>query len=279
MITISVIFTCHNRKEKTLRCLEKLYKQKYTYQLQLNYYVCDDLSIDGTPEAIKSSYPEVHLIEGNGNLFWARGMAKAMEKAELERADFYLMANDDVDFFEDAVQTLLDSFYQKKDSLCAIVGSMKDAQSGEHTYGGLMWNWKARPDIVRSVIPDGTCPECNQANWNCFLIPVELYKRVGKIDSYYEHSRADFDYSNRIVLANRKIYVASKYVGFCSRNSSKNTWKDTSLSVRKRFELLEKKTGLPWRSRWHYYRKYYGIWAIYKFIAPYIHIIKSLHFK
>lgn len=275
MVDIAVFLTCFNRKNKTLRCLEQLHSQKCSYTIHLSYYVCDDGSTDGTAGEIREKYPDVNIIRGSGNLFWARGMAAALDAAKGAKNDFYLMANDDVDFFDDAIEILLDSYYQKKDEMCSIVGSTKDAQTHQHTYGGLMWNGKAHPEIAVPVYPNADCPECNQTNWNCFLVPVKVYEEVGEIDRTYEHSKADFDYSNRICQKGLKIYVARDYIGTCSRNSTKNTWRDVDLPLRKRLILLHRPNGSPWRSRWHYCKSYYGGWAVYKFLLPYAHIVSS----
>ena len=46
MNQIAVLITCHNRKEKTLHCLQNLYKQSITCDV----YLVDDGSIDGSSE-------------------------------------------------------------------------------------------------------------------------------------------------------------------------------------------------------------------------------------
>jgi GT2 family glycosyltransferase len=47
------------------------------------------------------------------------------------------------------------------------------------------------------------------------LVPSAAYKKVGKISSDYSHARADYDYAERLKLANIPFYVTSKYVGTC----------------------------------------------------------------
>ena len=66
---IAVLLTVHDRKNKTLRCLENLYKQVLPNYLRLDIYLTDDGCTDGTPEAIKRQFPKVHIIKGDGNLF------------------------------------------------------------------------------------------------------------------------------------------------------------------------------------------------------------------
>src|SRR5207302_2516035 len=58
-----------NRGELTLACLRSLFEQRRA-GIELHAYVVDDASSDGTPDAIKSEFPFVDLISGNGQLFW-----------------------------------------------------------------------------------------------------------------------------------------------------------------------------------------------------------------
>lgn len=274
---IAVVFTYYNRKEKTINCINKLHAsvEKMGNTVQLSYYACDDGSTDNTSDELKKIIPDLFICKGTGDLFWAKGMAKAMEYAEKDSADFYLMINDDVDFYDDVLKVMLESFESVNDEMCAIVGSTKDAISGEHTYGGQIWNGKGLRSSIVKVVPDRPCPECNQANWNCFLIPRKLYERIGKIDDYYAHSWADFDYSNRISKAGYSIFVANNYVGTCSRNKIEGTWRDTSLKLHQRLKLMNKKNGLPFLSYWHYCKKFYGWESILVFLKPYLSVVKT----
>ena len=130
---IAVVFTYYNRKEKTINCINKLHAsvEKMGNTVQLSYYACDDGSTDNTSDELKKIIPDLFICKGTGDLFWAKGMAKAMEYAEKDSADFYLMINDDVDFYDDVLKVMLESFESVNDEMCAIVGSTKDAISGD----------------------------------------------------------------------------------------------------------------------------------------------------
>lgn len=274
---VVAVLTCHNRKDKTINCLSKLQlsAKLSKWDIGLNFAVCDDNCTDGTSEAIQELFPHAMITHGDGDLYWARGMAAAMIEAELLSPDFYLMVNDDVDFYTNTFDILFDSLYAAGNDMYAIVGSTCD-KNGVHTYGGIRWNRKLFHEEQWRVIPNGEIQLCELTNWNCFLISSKLYRKIGPIDSYYEHSAADYDYSNRLSRTGNKIYVAKEYVGVCEKNSIKNTWRDTSLPFQKRWTLLHKKTGIPVKSNWYYSRKYYGIWALFHFIKPYLGLFKSV---
>ena len=276
-LKIVAVLTCFNRKEKTLKCINSLKNQIEIQhkKVNLDIVICDDGSTDGTQRTINLKHPDVKFVQGTGDLFWARGMAYAMKAAEQYKPDFYLMINDDVEFEANMLETMLRSYESTKQGMCAVVGSTRDKYTGELTYGGAWWNGKVIKEETTMIQPTYPCQECNLSNWNCFLIPYSLYKEVGPIDSYYEHSRADYDYSLRIIKEGYKVYVASDFIGYCSRNSTKNTWQDTSIPILQRVKALHHRTGMPVKSSWHYYKKFYGIGSIYKLIWPYFYILKT----
>ena len=86
--------------------MENLYKQVLPNYLRLDIYLTDDGCTDGTPEAIKRQFPKVHIIKGDGNLFWNRGMYRAWEEAAKQDYNFYLWLNDDSYLVDGALFTL-----------------------------------------------------------------------------------------------------------------------------------------------------------------------------
>ncbi len=90
---VYIIIPVHNRKQITLSCLENLEKNG-----DLDRYhtvIIDDGSTDGTTEAIKSQYPNVTLLPGDGNLWWTGAMALGMQYAYKQGAEYFIWLNDD----------------------------------------------------------------------------------------------------------------------------------------------------------------------------------------
>jgi GT2 family glycosyltransferase len=71
---IAILITCYNRKEKTLSCLAALFNCIVPDGYGFDVFLVDDGSTDGTSDAIKEGFTQVNIIQGNGNLFWNRGM-------------------------------------------------------------------------------------------------------------------------------------------------------------------------------------------------------------
>ena len=122
MKSIAVLLTVHNRKEKTLECLSYLYQQKIPEGYYFDVYLTNDGCTDGTPDAVKQHYPFVNIINGDGNLYWNRGMYKAWETASsTQNYDYYFWLNDDTTLKENALSILVSSSELK--NRCASVHS------------------------------------------------------------------------------------------------------------------------------------------------------------
>ncbi|NOZ83279.1 MAG: glycosyltransferase, partial [Epsilonproteobacteria bacterium] len=81
-MVISILLTCHNRKNKTLRCLRSLKEQvNPNEEYSCFVYLVDDGSTDGTTPAICQKFPDVNIIQGTGCLYWYGGMQLAWEHA------------------------------------------------------------------------------------------------------------------------------------------------------------------------------------------------------
>ena len=53
MIEIAVLIACHNRKYKTVKCLQKLYSQNNTENIKFKVFLVDDGSTDGTEHVME----------------------------------------------------------------------------------------------------------------------------------------------------------------------------------------------------------------------------------
>ena len=78
---VAVLLTCHDRKEKTLRCIRSLAEGNET---KLVFAVTDAGSSDGTPEALrelaKELFTDIRVIRRGSELFWNGGMRVARPK-------------------------------------------------------------------------------------------------------------------------------------------------------------------------------------------------------
>lgn len=269
---IAIILCCFNRKEMTKRCLEQMHLQiQKSREHKYNIFVCDDASTDGTPQMIKNDFPEVRLIESKGNLYWCKSMYLGMRTAQKEAPDIYLMINDDVDFYDNMLDMMINA-YKEKGPLCGIVGSTRHRVSKVPSYGG-------RTDDGKIIVPNGTLQECVLTNWNCFMIDKETVNKIGIIDGKYQHSWGDFDYAWRMKKQNVPIYVASDYIGICETNDIKGTFRDKNVKRSVRLRKLLSPKGMPFYSYIRYHIVAYGKRRILTYVYGYISLIFYIMLK
>lgn len=268
MIDIAIIFTCFNRIDKTKRCMEALLNEQHNHEGQIKFslFITDDGSTDGTKEMLQSysNCLSMHVIDG-GNLYWDKGMYRAMKVAVQKYHDYYLMINDDVAFSADFIRTMLDSYKMAKQP-CGVSGPTDNMEHTVTTYGGRLFNNKSL------IAPNGFIQECNLANWNCFLVNHEVIEAIGIIDPNYMHSYGDYDYSMLMQRNGFKVFIAKDYIGSCERNSLKGTFKDKDLSRMQRIRRFFSPKGMSLKSGIRYSLKnidYLGLYGLFKFLGAY----------
>lgn len=235
--SIAVLLTVFNRKENTLECLTALYKVKVPDGYSFEVYMVDDGCTDGTPEAVEKQFPDVHIIKGDGNLFWSRGMFTAWKTAvNKTKYDFYLWLNDDTILFEDAILTMIKGA-EKTNFLSIICGATCSFKERTVTYGGA----KSTKDKV--LVPTGEIQECSIINGNFVLVPKSVYNELGNLDWTFRHAIGDYDYGLRAIQSGFKNYLASKFIGTCESNPTLPKWCLVSTPIVKRFKLLYSPLG------------------------------------
>lgn len=253
MPTIAVLLTVHNRKAKTLKCLQRLYIQLPLEGYQVDVYLTDDGCTDGTPEAVRQQFPQVHIIHGDGNLFWNRGMYTAWQEAAKEDYDFYLWLNDDTFVYPYMLSTLLQESHAKGNK-SIIVGATQSADHSKTTYCGWQTNGKAAE-------LNGKSNSIYIFNGNIVLIPKYVYQKLGNLDYYYTHSKGDFDYGLRAGESGIKMYQAGIYLGECEQHESLDKWCNPKIPFKQRWKILHCPNGMPPKETFHFEKKHFG-WGI-----------------
>jgi len=214
---IAVLLTCHNRKEKTITCLDSLFNADLPYGYSLKVFLVDDGSRDHTSQAINEKFAQIYIIEGNGNLYWNRGMHLAWKTAQSVREyDYYLWLNDDVIIDIKGLTTLINNEKEMPDSI--ISGVMQSVlEKGKITYGGKNIKGKL-------IEPTGRPLSCNYINGNMVLIPNSIVKNIGILDPFYPHAIGDYEYGLRAIRAGYKCFISSQFTGWCENNASLPKW-------------------------------------------------------
>ncbi|HUC83523.1 MAG TPA: glycosyltransferase [Flavisolibacter sp.] len=254
-MTIAVLLTVRNRREKTVACLQSLQRQQLPKDVQLAVHVTDDASTDGTSDAILATWPDAHVYKGNGHLFWAGGMRYTWQMAAKSAPDFYLLLNDDTILFENAIAVLLDA-PSIQNSLC--IGSTQDPLTRQRSYGGRKLTAKRswRDDEV--VLSKTDYLPCDVANANIMLVPKNIVAEIGILSEAYTHGLADYDYSLTARRAGFTVYVAPGFLGECVNDHGHN-WKAQSTTLRQRIAYLKSPKGLAYHEYLTFIKRHFPL--------------------
>lgn len=266
---IAVLITCHNRAQMTLRCLNSLYSSNPSVKYVIMVYLTDDGSTDETSRLIETNFPSVTIVQGDGSLYWNRGMYSAWRRALYTEHDFYLLLNDDVELEGDAIPSLI-NLHHKSALNCVIVGKTVDPISRQTTYGAL----KRKNSISRNTfIPISAKSDIAVTfNANCVLIPAKAIESVGILDPFYTQQFGDIDLGLRLYLQGWEIVELAKPVAYLAKNSA-YTHTNFHLSFKGLKNLLMDPKGIPIRELWHFLYKFNGLFAFLYFFFRYFRVI------
>lgn len=262
MKRIATLITVYNRCPQTLACLAKLYAQSIPDSVQLDVYMVDDGSTDGTSESVAAQFPQVRIIQADGSLYWNRGMYSAWEIAAKHFCyDYYLWLNDDTELLPNAINALLTLSADCYDE-AIIVGATRSTEGDKLTYGGR---------INKRIAPcNGAAHEVERFNGNIVLVPNAVYNVLGNLDYYYRHSKGDIDYGIRARKAGIKIYQCGDVLGICDAHATADGWCNPDIPFSKRWRLMHMPNGMPPHEIFHLEKQENVIMAAIHFCTVYL---------
>lgn len=230
--SIAVILTVHNRREKTISCLRHLFAaaEAAGESVSLTVFLTDDGCTDGTAEAVRSVVPTIHIIQGDGTLYWSGGMRKAWQAAIDSGTpwDYYLLINDDTYIYNNVFPQLFEAidhghhltgrYGMASGITCQPVGDCKSPTT-EITYGGKNFVNKTRGRQVL-VKPTGTPQRIDMTHANILLVHRSVVDEIGIFHKGYLHSGADQDYGMTAARHGFPVYSTSQVCGECERDHS-----------------------------------------------------------
>lgn len=209
MSSFAIAIPVRNRKAFTNAILQQLTEQiaqqvaaQNLHPEDVQIVVVDDGSSDGTPELIEQCFPEVHLLRGNGELWWTGAISSAMTyAADTLHTDYIIWLNDDI--------TLADNFISQ-------VTQLKDPDAKTLT-GGVICaqkhpSWIVFGGVIASQLINDIAQfeqpvlSVDALNGNIAVLPTRIIADIGLPDvQRFRHYGGDFEY---ICRAKRNGYTA-----------------------------------------------------------------------
>jgi glycosyltransferase involved in cell wall biosynthesis len=230
-MNLCLVLPVRNRKHLTQAILAQLTDQltdQTTSQTQTNVnslqvylIVVDDGSTDGTQALIQTQFPQVHLLLGDGTLWWTGAIVKGMDYGLRQFApDYLLLLNDDI--------TLPDDFIKRLEGICldlhqgywqgtsdrfnlgqdTIVGGIILARGypGLIAYGGVI---AGQPLRHWHDFGEVTTVRVDTLNGNLVLIPRKVVETIGLPDAKrFPHYGGDYEYFCRAKKAGVCLFLA-----------------------------------------------------------------------
>lgn len=247
-----------------MNCLQALFNQSGLGEVfKIEVFLVDDGSTDGTSSAIRVLYPKVNIVQGDGNLYWNRGMHLAWKTAyAVKDFDYYMWLNDDTFLFINSLNLLFKESFPN-----SIVCGVTMSSVSEHiTYGGYINQNK------KLLNPNGFYQRVDYCNGNCVLIPRNVFYKLGNLDPIFNHALGDFDYSLRARSNNIEIFISSESIGYCERHENEPQWQSSIVKVSDRIKKLYLPSSACNPIEFFIFeRRHYGIIkAIFHFITLHI---------
>lgn len=228
---ICILVTTFNRINVTRMFLKRLSSELELSGFEADIYIVDDGSTDGTAEMIMKDYPQVNLIRGTGQLYWAGSVHLAIESLgkRLTRYSAILHLNDDVELNCGSLNSLFSIFQKER----AIIGGAVLTRIGEIESTGSVLGKICKPR-VRKLSPTGEVQHCDALPGQILLIPTEIFFKLGGFDKNLKYSLIDLEFTIRASRSGFPVLLAPKPLGtteiqhnyYLESSSKRGTLKD-----------------------------------------------------
>jgi GT2 family glycosyltransferase len=211
MDRIAIILPVHNRKDDTLTCLKQLQDIK-TEGFRFEIVIIDDGSTDGTSEAVTEAYPDVTILQGDGNLWWAGGINTGFEYVLEKGHEFVYTTNDDIEYASDTLQVLYDTLKENRNAVCCSTFLNKSKEDFV-VYAGFRMHgfFKRLRSPLRGPYLEsyaGQIVEADTLSTKSTLIPTGIIRDVGYFDAkHFPHNYSDFNFFERVKKKGYKLLV------------------------------------------------------------------------
>ncbi len=208
---VGIIVPTYNSLSDCVKCLESLTRVTYP---NCEAVLIDDGSSDGTTVAVSRCYPQVRILQGDGNLWWTGCMNLGLREALHRGVDYIMAMNSDVVVAPDCVDELVRCAEQNKP---CIVGSLvyhtADPQRVWCAGGVLRWPLRGTVMLGNGELDRGQFEGVREVEWTPgmgTLYPREILLELGGYDSRFPQYHADADLTLRARRKGYKVLVTSR---------------------------------------------------------------------
>ncbi len=260
----AIIIPVHNSIDYTRKSLQRLMSSLAIVDesdWQFPVIVVDDGSTDGTSEWLDQHYPQIHLCQGDGNLWWSGAINMGMKYAlEHLKADYIIWWNNDIlpayDYFQNVIR-LLNEFESP-----VVIGSkiyFADQPDLIWCYGGYFHKFWGHSYMPGNGQNDGqTFSIRKEADWLPGMGTIfhrEIIEKTGMLNfDDFPQYHSDIDYCCRTRIMGYKVIVVPELRIW---NHTEHSGRSHEFKFRKLIPgLYDIKSIHHFNKEWKLYRKY-----------------------
>ena len=216
MKNLSIVIVSWNAKKFVDECLGSL--RTVSGQSDVEIFVVDNCSTDGTPELVRESYPEVVLIQNQSNVGFARANNVGIARST---GEYVALINSDVRVLPGCIEKML--AYMRSDSRVGLLGPRMLGATGKSARSYMsaptLWRCFCRALALDVVFPSSkalgsyTMPyfkrdqitEVDVLNGWFWMTRREALDEVGLLDETFFMYGEDIDWCKRFRDAGWKV--------------------------------------------------------------------------
>lgn len=193
-----ILIPVHNRKDVTLQNLRQL--RQLGVLGQYSVIIVDDGSSDGTSQAVADEFPEVAVLNGDGDLYWTGAMEMGMRHAIRQGAECCVWLNDDLSLEEGAIKYVTDLAVERQ-SIVTGQGVI-ELENGSQWFFPLLYRGKQGLNALAADLDSQDPIAVDACRGNLVAIPTSVVERIGYPDGRnIPHVGGDSDYTLRATAA------------------------------------------------------------------------------
>ena len=208
---IGIVIPCFNNINVLKHSIKSIYTNEFFFVLY------DDNSTDGTEQWVKSNYPKINYLKGNGNNWWTGSVSKGIDFCIKNKCDFVLNLNADAIIKPKTVFELVKTSKKLNNSIVgSVVLGIQD--SNKILWAGSLFK-KIKPWIPIYASKyfyknknynqiSSEIYEVHEVHGRGVLIPCKIFEEIGNYDYHtFPHYGGDTDFSLRAKKNNIKMYI------------------------------------------------------------------------
>jgi GT2 family glycosyltransferase len=148
--TLSIVIVTWNAKKFVDECLDSL--RTYSQKSDVEIFVVDNFSTDGTPELVSASYPEVTLIQNQNNVGFARANNIGISRSS---GRYVALINSDVRVLPGCIDKMMD--YMNEHPRIGLLGPRMLGPGGQagrsYMSAPTLWRYFCRALALDNIFP------------------------------------------------------------------------------------------------------------------------------